>query len=158
VNRLAAFGLALSLLTQAIAMSPAVAATDLLTPAERAWLAEHPRIVLGVGAEWAPWVIPAADGVITGFAADHLRLLGGKLGIEIGLEAGPWREMVAAAEADRLDGLTLAAPLPERRTHFAFTQDFHTVHLFLYLRDGDPLPPPGIAGLAGRRVGYLLFF
>jgi ABC-type amino acid transport substrate-binding protein len=139
--------------------SQAVVAGDtrahLLTPAERAWLDAHPRILLGVGAEWAPWVIPVGEGRITGFAADHLRLLGDKLGIEIGLEAGPWHAMVAAAEDRRLDGLTMAAPLPERRDRFLFTEDFHTVNLFLYLRDGDPLPPPGLAGLNGRRVGYL---
>ncbi|SDW11625.1 Signal transduction histidine kinase [Thiocapsa roseopersicina] len=128
---------------------------DLLAPDERAWLDAHPRILLGVGAEWAPWVIPVGEGRIAGFAVDHLRLLGDKLGIEIGLKAGPWHEMVAAAEERRLDGLTLAAPLPERGDRFLFTEDFHTVHLFLYLRDGDPLPPPGLAGLNGRRVGYL---
>jgi signal transduction histidine kinase len=129
--------------------------TDLLTPAERAWLDARPRILLGAGAEWAPWVIPVGEGRVTGFAADHLRLLGDKLGIEIGLEAGPWHAMVAAAEDGRLDGLTMAAPLPERRDRFLFTEDFHTVNLFLYLRDGDPLPPPGLTGLNGRRVGYL---
>ncbi len=128
---------------------------DLLTPAERAWLDAHPRILLGVGAEWAPDVIPVGDGRIAGFAVDHLRLLGDKLGIEIGLEAGPWHEMVAAAESGRIDGLMLAAPLPERRDRFLFTEDFHTVRLFLYLRDGEPLPAPGLAGLADRRVGYL---
>lgn len=155
MNRLAAIALALSLLPQAIAVSPAVAAADLLTPAERAWLAEHPRIVLGVGAEWPPDVIQVGEGRIAGFAVDHLRLLGDKLGIEIGLEAGPWHAMVAAAESRRLDGLMLAAPLPERRDRFLFTDDFHTAYLFLYQRDGDPLPTPGIAGLAGRRIGYL---
>jgi len=139
-------------------LSPAGAGgmPDLLTPAERAWLAEHPRITLGVGAEWAPDVIQVGEGRITGFAVDHLRLLADKLGIEIGLEAGPWHAMVAAAESRQLDGLMLAAPLSERRDHFLFTDDFHTVYLFLYQRDADPLPAlPSIAGLRGRRIGYL---
>jgi ABC-type amino acid transport substrate-binding protein len=131
------------------------APVDLLTASERSWLAAHPRIVLGVGAEWAPDVIQVGEGRIAGFAVDHLRLLADKLGIEIGLEAGPWHAMVAAAESRRLDGLMLAAPLSERRDGFLFTDDFHTVYLFLYQRDGDPLPTPGIAGLAGLRIGYL---
>ncbi len=113
-------GLALLLLARGLVAGDHPA--DLLTPAERAWLDAHPRIQLGVGAEWAPWVIPGGEGQITGFAADHLRLLGNKLGIEIGLAAGPWHEMVAAAEGRRLDGLTLAAPLPERRERFLFTE------------------------------------
>jgi hypothetical protein len=37
------------------------AGPDLLTPAERAWLAAHPDIVLGVGEEWAPSVIKDAN-------------------------------------------------------------------------------------------------
>lgn len=104
--------LCLLLLTILLVGGPAAWPSDLLTPAERAWLAAHPSIRLGVGAEWAPWVIPTQDGGLTGFAADHLRLLGDKLGVTIGLEAGPWHAMVAAAEARRLDGLTLAAALP----------------------------------------------
>jgi ABC-type amino acid transport substrate-binding protein len=126
---------------------------DLLIPAERAWLAAHPRILLGVGAEWAPWVIPVGEGRVTGFAVDHLRLLGDKLGIEIGLEAGPWQAMVAAAEGGRLDGLTMAAPLPERGDRFLFTEDLHTVHLFLIparRRSSSTAGARGVERPAGR--------
>lgn len=34
---------------------------DLLTPTERAWLAEHPQIVLGIGEEWVPAVVKDAN-------------------------------------------------------------------------------------------------
>jgi hypothetical protein len=88
------------------------ASTDVLTAPERSWLAAHPRIVLEVGADWAPWAIPAGNGRLAGYAVDHLQLLETKLGIKIELRAGPWHEMVQAAEAGRLDGLTLAAALP----------------------------------------------
>lgn len=44
---------------------------DLPTPAERAWLDANPRILLGVGAEWAPWVIPVGEGRITGGLSWH---------------------------------------------------------------------------------------
>jgi ABC-type amino acid transport substrate-binding protein len=94
LRRLLAIGLAL-LLGQAFGGKDAGTPPDLRGPV-------HPRITLGVGAEWAPWVIPTANGQITGFAADHLRLLGDKLGIEIGLVAGPWHEVVQAALADAL--------------------------------------------------------
>ncbi|WP_295412717.1 transporter substrate-binding domain-containing protein [uncultured Thiodictyon sp.] len=151
--------LAIALLWLLVQDSPCLAdtgaSTDLLSAPERAWLAAHPRIVLGVGSDWAPWVIPAGNGRITGYAADHLQLLETKLGIRIELQAGPWHEMVQEAEAGRLDGLTLAAALPERRDHFNFTADFHTAQVFVYRREGDPLAAPGLAGLTGRRVGYL---
>lgn len=128
---------------------------DLLSPAERDWLAEHPDIVLGVGEEWAPWVIRQADGHVTGFAADHLALLGRKLGIRLGLVAGPWHEMVRRAEARELAGLTLSAPLPEREAHFRFTQTFHKTHYFIFRRTGDPGAGAGLEDLVGMRVGYL---
>lgn len=126
----------------------------LLTPAQREWLAGHPEIVLGVGEEWAPWVIARADGQIAGFAADHLALLGDKLGIPLRLEAGPWPAMVEQAQTGRLAGLTLSAPLAEREGHFLFTDVFHRVQYFIYQRTGDRFRLQGAGDLAGRRVGY----
>ena len=128
---------------------------DVLTPAERVWLARHPDIVLGVGEEWVPWVVKRGDGQSTGFAADHLALLGRKLGIRLGLEAGPWRKIVAKAESLQLAGLTLSAPLPERQAHFLFTGVFHTVHAFIYLRTGERIDSSDLAAFGGKRVGYL---
>lgn len=128
---------------------------DLLTPAQRAWLKAHPRIVVGGGDDWPPWLIRNQSGTLSGFAVDHLALLNAKLGTAIQLQAGPWHEIVVQTEAGTLDGLTLSAPLPERRAHFLFTEPFVTVPDFLYLRDGESPPADGLTGLAGRRVGYL---
>lgn len=128
---------------------------DLLTPVQRAWLKAHPRIVIGGGDDWPPWLIRNQSGTLSGFAVDHLALLNAKLGTAFQLQAGPWHEIVAKAESGALDGLTLSAPLPERRAHFLFTDPFVTVPDFLYLRDGESPPADGLAGLAGRRVGYL---
>jgi signal transduction histidine kinase/DNA-binding NarL/FixJ family response regulator len=128
---------------------------DLLTPAERAWLAAHPEIRLGVGEEWEPWVVRRESGEVAGFASDHLALLGRKLQSRFRLEAGPWRTIVAKAAARELDGLTLSAPLPEREEHFLFTDSFHDVHYFTFLRTGDPADGSRVEALNGKRVGYL---
>jgi len=140
------------------AVTPCVAeatSPDLLTPAERAWLAEHPDIVLGVGDEWAPSVVKDANGRFTGFAFDHLDLLNRKLGTNIRLQAGPWHEMVEQAETGQLAGLNLSAILAQRKTHFLFSDVLHTVQYFIYLRSGQSVPDGGLNGLQGRRVGYL---
>ena len=131
------------------------ASPDLLTPAERAWLAEHPDIVLGIGEEWAPAVVREAGGRFGGFAFDHLDLLNRKLGTHVRLEAGPWPTVVEKAETGRLAGLTLSAPVEARKTHFLFTQPFHAVQYFIYLRTGQSMLDDGLAGLRGQRVGYL---
>ena len=127
---------------------------DLLTPTERAWLAKHPDIALGVGAEWAPVVVKNPNGLFTGFAFEHIDLLNRKLGTSIRLEAGPWHAIVEKAEAGHLSGLTLSGPLEERKTHFLFTLPFQTVQYFIYLRTGQSMPNDGIAGFRGQRVGY----
>ncbi len=62
--------------------------SDLLPPAEWAWLAEHPDIVLGIGEEWAPAVVKDANGQFAGFAFDHVELLNAKLGTHFRLQAG----------------------------------------------------------------------
>ena len=131
------------------------AGPDLLTPAERAWLAEHPDIVLGIGEEWAPAVVREAGGRFAGFAFDHLDLLNRKLGTHVRLEAGPWPTLVERAETGRLAGLTLSAPVEARKTHFLFTQPFHAVQYFIYLRTGQPMPNGDLDGFRGQRVGYL---
>ena len=141
------------LLTGQLAVSQT--SPDLLTPAERAWLAEHPDIVLGVGEEWAPAVVKDANGQFAGFAFDHVELLNAKLGTHFRLQAGPWHTLVEAAETRRIAGLTLTMPLEERKAHFLFTQSFHAVQYFIYLRTGQPMPDNGISGFQGQRVGYL---
>lgn len=150
---------ALLLLCFGLAFSGRIAAAeagpDLLTPAERAWLAQHPEIVLGVGEEWAPSVVKNANGRFGGFAFDHLDLLNRKLGTHIRLEVGPWHAMVEKAETGRLAGLNLSAPVEQRKAHFLFTQTFNAIHYFIYLRTGEPAPRAGLDGLRGRRIGYL---
>lgn len=116
----------------AVKVTAGTTGSDLLTPAERAWLAEHPEIVLGVGQEWAPAVVRDADGRFAGFAFDHIDLLNRKLGTNIRLEAGPWNEIVEQAESGRIAGLTLSAPLEQRKAYFLFTQPFHTVQYFIF--------------------------
>ncbi len=126
-----------------------------LTPAEQAWLAQHPDIVLGAGEAWQPWVIKRGNGEISGFAADHVALLNRKLGTSIRLEAGPWHKMVEKALASTVSGLTLIANLPERKAQFLLTDVFHNVQAFIYLRSGERPKAGGLAAYQGKKLGYL---
>jgi signal transduction histidine kinase len=153
-NFLALFLLCASLLLAGPRVAAATGA-DPLTPAERAWLAAHPDIVLGVGEEWAPAVVRNANGQFSGFAFDHLELLNRKLETHFRLEAGPWPTLVEQAEARRIAGLTLTVALESRKNHFLFTEPFHAVQYFIYLRTGQSAPNDGLDELRGRQVGYL---
>lgn len=139
--------------------SPAAAVTsDPLTPAERAWLARHPPVVLGAADDWGVAANRGAPGRLSGPMVEYLDLINQKLGTDIRIEAGPWHEMVAKAERREIDGLTLTAPLEERKKYFLFTDAFHQSPDFIYLRTGDlrrRSAPADLDGLEGRRVGFL---
>jgi signal transduction histidine kinase len=148
----------LAILLLASGGTAADAQPDLLTPAERAWLAAHPRIVLGVSEDWAPAVAKDETGEASGFIIEHMALLNHKLGTDMRIEAGPWNKMVRKAEAGDIDGLTLTAPLEERRSRFLFTDVFFTVYDFLFLRAADlqkSSPPTNLHDLDGKRVGFV---
>ena len=131
---------------------------ELLTKEERAWLAAHPDIVLGAGEDWAATVMKDARGNLSGFMIDYLDLVNRKLGANVRIEVGPWPEIVKKAESGAIDGLTLTAPLDERRSHFLFTEVFHTSPEFIFLRTDDlqrKKVPLALEDLRGKRVGYL---
>lgn len=131
---------------------------DLLTPAERTWLAGRSRIVLGAADDWAVAAKSDARGGLSGPFVEYLDLLNQKLGTDIKIEAGPWQEIVKRAEAREIDGLALTAPLEERKKHFLFSSVFHVSPEFIYLRTDDLHQrgaPTDLGGLSGRRVGYV---
>ncbi len=142
----------------AAGLSAADAAPDLLTPAERAWLAARPRVVLGAADDWGVFAKKDARGGLSGPLVEYLDLMNQKLGTDIRIEAGPWHEMVRKAEAGEIDGLSVTAPLEERKKHFLFTDVFYMSPDFIYLRTDDLQKkgaPADLAGLHGKRVGYL---
>jgi ABC-type amino acid transport substrate-binding protein len=141
-----------------VAAAPLELNAALLTKEERAWLTANPRIVLGAAEDWAGTVIKGADGKLSGFMSDYTDLINRALGTDIRIEVGPWPAMVKKAESGEIDGLTMTAPLEERRAHFLFTNVFHTAPAFIFLRTEDmqrKAVPNALRDLRGRRVGHL---
>jgi len=133
-------------------------APDLLTPAERAWLAGRPRIVLGAANDWGVFANKDARGGLSGPLIEYFDLINRKLGTDIRIEAGPWHEMVGKAEAGEIDGLAVTTAREERKKHFLFTDSFYDSPAFIYLRTDDLQrkgAPFDLRGLRGKRVGYL---
>ncbi|WPL15784.1 Virulence sensor protein BvgS precursor [Thiorhodovibrio winogradskyi] len=138
------------LLPQAVSAAPEVA----LTPAEQAWLAEHPDITLGTDASWAPYVQRLANGEVVGMEADIIARINALTGANIRLVLGKWSEMVDQARRGELHGLALSARHTERAEHFLFTDSAHTSKRLVLVRaDANPVPG-GMRDLKGWRVGY----
>ena len=138
--------------------SAADAPPELLTPAERAWLAARPRVVLGAAEDWGVFANNDVRGGLSGPLIDYFDLINRKLGSDIQIEAGPWHEMLRKAEAGEIDGLAVTTPLEERKKRFLFTDAFYDSPAFIYLRSEDLQKtgtPFDLTGLRGKRVGYL---
>ena len=80
-----------------------------LTKEERAWLAEHPLIVLGTDKSWTPYIILNDDGSVSGIEVDFIARINELTGSNIRIAAGKWQEMVTKAKNREIDGLALSA-------------------------------------------------
>lgn len=128
---------------------------DLLTPAERAWLAAHPDIRLGTDQSWVPYVKIQNDGTVAGIEADLLARINALTGANIRLVLGPWADIVAQAERGELDGLAVSAAHPERAAQFLFSASPYSSSRFIYTREGKASPFRAMADLAGKKVAVL---
>ncbi len=118
-----------------------------LTEAERAFIAEHRDVVLGVGVDWQPMIIENADG-------DTVALINQVLGTRIRFKTWVWADLVASASRREIDGLSASAVHPERAADFLFTDPYIRIASAILARSGNPLGIRSVADLAGKRVDY----
>ena len=130
------------------------AAPDLLTASQRAWLAAHPNLVIGMPSDYPPAVILGKDGRINGIGPDFLDLINQRLGASIRIELGHWSEVVERAEHRDIDMIGFTFPIEAYRAGFNFTEPVFKAYYYIYARSTDAHPPRDSAALSGKRVGY----
>ncbi len=101
-------------------------ASDLaLTDQEKAWLATHPVIHVGIDSDFPPYEWIDKDGNYVGMAADYMRLLEKKLGVHFEIVKNrPWAEILAMAKQGKLDMLACAVKTPERSQFLNFSEPY----------------------------------
>jgi len=125
-----------------------------LTPEERAWIAAHPRIVLGIDQDWEPHILKRPDGSFAGIDGDIVARLNAMLGTRITFETGRWADMVEKLKARQIDGLSAAVVHEERRAFADFTRPYMTLWKYLYAKSGNPANIRSVEHLTGKRIGY----
>ncbi len=123
-----------------------------LTPAEQAFLRQHPRIRLGTDATWEPFVIKAADGRIRGYDADILERVNAVTGAHFQLVLGRWSDMLAAARERRIDGLSSSVVHEERRDFLNFSSPYISLRKMLLVAGGNPANIRSARDLAGKTL------
>ncbi len=123
-----------------------------LTVAERAFLAKHPKIVLGTDPNWEPYVIRLPDGSVTGFDNDILTRINALTGANFQLKLDDWHRMVAAAKVREIDGLSTSAVHAERADHLAFSNPYISVRKLILVQRNNPHRIESFEDLSGRRL------
>ena len=121
------------------------------TPAEQAFLAEHPTLRIGIMADWPPLDFVDRSGQPAGVGADLLEEMNRLLGGAIQIVPGPFDANLEKVRTGELDGLMDATPKPDREEYLRFTQPYLDIpHVIVGRRNARYYP--SAAALAGRTV------
>jgi two-component system, cell cycle sensor histidine kinase and response regulator CckA len=136
--RLRAFVTLVGLLAMGPALAQSTEMRALLTPEESSWLAEHPVLKLGVDPAWPPVEFVDADGKYSGMAADMVRLLAGRIGVEMRAEPGlSWSGVLERARQHKLDLVPALTPTPDRAEYLDFSDPHIDLPVVLICRVDD---------------------
>lgn len=110
-----------------------------LTPEEKAWIAAHPTIRVGIDPEFAPFEFINRNGQFSGFASDYLPLLNQRLGLNMEVVSGlSWRQVMTMAEQGRIDVLTSVGFTSERSRYLTYTVPYVGFYRMIFSRTDAP--------------------
>jgi len=98
-----------------------------LTPEQKQWLLEHPRIIVGMDPDYAPYEWVDEQGNFIGIVVDYLHKLEQILGVRFEIVKNKsWEELLLLAKKGELDMLTSIVKTPERSTYLSFSKPYHS--------------------------------
>jgi len=126
-----------------------------LSAAERDWLVEHPKLRVGVLADWAPMEFIDENGQFSGVTQDVLQKLNQRLGTNfVAVPFQRWEELLQAFQAGKLDVVANMSDLPERRQYAAFSYNFWPLQWTLISHNSTP-EINQLRQLQGKKVAVL---
>lgn len=132
-----------------------MAAAVELTTAERAWLAGHPRLRMGIHAASPPFDFLTEDGKHKGIITDYLKIISDRLGINFEPVYGlSWIEVLEKAKQKEIDVISLLTKREPRSQYLLFSKPFIKNNMTLVTRDDSPFIT-GLEDLSGKRVSLI---
>jgi len=126
-----------------------------LSDEERAWLAEHPEIVLGTTASFPPNVIKYPDGTYRGVLPDFYEQISQLLGAKVNLHVGEsWSRVQKQAKNRELDGLAIGGRDPHRDKYYTATDLLFPSYSSVFAANKHDLKIHSFKDLDGMRIGY----
>ncbi|TKB52029.1 response regulator [Ferrimonas aestuarii] len=124
-----------------------------LTEAERAWLAGHQSVAVGVS-DWKPVFYMQDNGEPGGVTFGYLELISQKTGLKFHYEERPWLELLSGIRQRSLDVLPAIYFAEERQDYGLFSQPFYDVKEFLYIKANNQ-EINGFRDLKGKRLALV---
>ncbi|MDJ0811159.1 MAG: transporter substrate-binding domain-containing protein [Desulfobacterales bacterium] len=126
-----------------------------LTEEEKAWLADHPVMRLGVDPGWAPVEYLDVEGKRAGITSDHIRILSEKLGTRFEtVGARSWSDVLQKAKEGKIDIISAIVQSEERAGYLLFTEPYLRLPMVIITRDDAPVIE-GIQDLKGRTIAVM---
>ncbi|OGU22384.1 MAG: hypothetical protein A2X85_05375 [Geobacteraceae bacterium GWF2_54_21] len=145
------FPILLAIVFSLLASAPALAQKLDLTVQEKQWLADHPKIRVGVMAAWAPLSFVTRDGEAQGLAIDYVEAINRQLDGALLPQPGRFKDNYDRVLDGRLDAMMDLTSRPEREPLFIFTRPYISIPHVLVGRKSGPYFASE-ADLAGRTV------
>jgi signal transduction histidine kinase len=119
------------------AVEPAKPVNLVLTDAERAWLAQHPRIQVGIMDAWPPLNYLDQNQIPQGIGVDYLAALNKRLGNALVPVPAPFEKNYALVQSRHLDALMDISQRPDREALFNFTRPYIVIPHVIVGRKGE---------------------
>jgi len=106
-----------------------------LTQEEQSFIAEHPTIKLGVDPSFIPYEFFDADGKYKGIAADYIKLISERTGLNMVVTSGlTWTQAYDRAVNKELDVLPCVVKTTERSKYFLFSDSYVAFQRVVFVR------------------------
>ena len=110
-----------------------------LSEEEKAWLAEHKNIRLGVDPGWPPFEFFDVARIYSGISSGYVRLLNDKLNLNMKPVSDiSWYEVMQRARKGGVDVLPCVAKTPEREKFLRFTKPYLSFPMVIVTRQDSP--------------------
>lgn len=126
-----------------------------LTKEEKAWLAAHPHIRVGIDVGWPPFEYVTESGEYKGMAAEYMDIIQKKLGVTFLVEKNlSWADVVQNMKDRKLDLYSCVVKSKERDSYMNFTTPYLSFPMVIISNDSINYID-GLKELEGKKVAVV---
>ena len=127
-----------------------------LSEEERAFIKNHPVIIVGGEKDWTPFDFVNAKGEYSGICNDYLKLISTKTGLQFKIEIDGWAQLLKKMDEGKIDLLPAIYRNKERMMKYHFTSSYHQVMEYVFAREGVIVNKP--EDLFGKTIAIVESF